>query len=332
MACLASLRSRRPRAIRRILPPAVGVMVAVWLTLPATAPAQIRSAWNPVGSATLQDGRLVLTESSNFLAGAAWRLPAVKLPPKFKAAFDFAVSEPMGLGPADGFAFVIQGFSPDALGGLGGGLGYTGMPNSVAVEFDTWANSASDFGSPTSVADPAVPHISIHTRGPQPNDVDEQYSLGASTDVPFLSDGTRHSVVIRYKRHMLSVTLDGQPKLRVPINLRERLEFRNRCVWFGFTAATGGGTERHEILSYRLKRGKGKDDSRCDDKPDAPSDDKKGPPSDDEKAPPSDDKEDSPSEDEEDSRSEDDEDSRSEDEADSPSEDDEDSRSDDDED
>lgn len=319
MVWLASLRSPRPRAIRWILPAAVGVMLAVWLSLTAAAPADTRSAWHTVGSATLQDGRLVLTESVRGAAGAAWQVPAVKVPPKFKAAFDFALSD--SVGAADGFAFVIQGASVDALGRGGQGLGYWGIPNSVAVEFDTYPNYPG----------PAVPHISIHTRGPLPNEVDEQYSLG-STVVPFLSDGARHSVKIRYRRQTLSVRLDGQPKLSVPINIAERLELRGRCVWFGFTAATGSFTQRHEILSYRLKRGGGRhkmrdgekegfsarvrserENSECEDSPKVKDD------------PPSEDKADSRSDDEEDSRSDDEENSRSEDDEDSPTDDDEDS-------
>ena len=39
---------------------------------------------------------------------------------------------------ADGFAFVIQGNSPTTLGAAGGGLGYFGMQNSLAVKFDTF--------------------------------------------------------------------------------------------------------------------------------------------------------------------------------------------------
>jgi hypothetical protein len=227
------------------------VWVAVCLALAVPARAQVSGDWHTVGDAALQGGSLVLTEDVPEQAGAAWRIPPVRLPNRFDATFDFVLSNSPG--HSDGFAFVIQGHSVDAIGGNGGGIGYTGMPDSVAVEFDTWQNIAEDFGSPTSVADPAVPHISVHTRGTLPNDVDEQYSLGATTDIPFLSDGTQHSVEIRYRQHTLYVTFDGSRKLSVPINLREVLEVRrDRRVWFGFTAATGGGSQRHEILSFDL--------------------------------------------------------------------------------
>lgn len=41
----------------------------------------------------------------------------------------------------DGIAFVIQEQDPRALGAGGAGLGYTGIENSLAVEFDTFYNS-----------------------------------------------------------------------------------------------------------------------------------------------------------------------------------------------
>jgi lectin family protein len=240
MACLALLRSARPIGRRGAVLLAVTLAASVSLT--ATAAAHVRSSLHTVGGATLQNGRLVLTESAPGRVGAAWQVPAVKLPSTFKATFDFALSDPVG--NADGYAFVIQGASADALGGGGGGLGYDGIPNSIAVEFDTYPNAF----------DPAVPHISIHTRGAQPNSVDEQYSIGVSTDVPFLSNGARHSVTIRYRHHTLSVTLDGQLKLSVPIDLKERLDLSHGRAWFGFTGATGALWQRQEILSYRLVR------------------------------------------------------------------------------
>jgi hypothetical protein len=42
---------------------------------------------------------------------------------------------------ANGFAFVIQAVSPGALGQSARGLGYQGIPNSVAVTFNTWSHA-----------------------------------------------------------------------------------------------------------------------------------------------------------------------------------------------
>ena len=42
---------------------------------------------------------------------------------------------------ADGVAFVLQGQSAAELGEGGAQMGYGGIPNSLAVEFDTWYNT-----------------------------------------------------------------------------------------------------------------------------------------------------------------------------------------------
>ena len=48
-----------------------------------------------------------------------------------------------GLGGGDGFAFVIQGEGPDAVGRSGNDLGYGGIKDSVAIEFDMYNVSLS---------------------------------------------------------------------------------------------------------------------------------------------------------------------------------------------
>jgi len=62
---------------------------------------------------------------------------------------------------ADGFALVLYDApaapSSATVGGGGGGLGYAGLPNSVAVEFDTMSNP--------SLGDPAVAHVAVISRG-----------------------------------------------------------------------------------------------------------------------------------------------------------------------
>src|SRR5262249_48146318 len=58
----------------------------------------------------------------------------------FNTSFVFRFSE--GTDPwADGITFILQGNSPLALGSGGGGLGYAGIHNSVAIKFDLFNNS-----------------------------------------------------------------------------------------------------------------------------------------------------------------------------------------------
>lgn len=49
-----------------------------------------------------------------------------------------------GLGGGDGFAFVIQGEGPTAVGRSGNELGYGGITDSVAIEFDMYNVSSTE--------------------------------------------------------------------------------------------------------------------------------------------------------------------------------------------
>ena len=61
----------------------------------------------------------------------------------FTASFDYQAQ-----GSADGMAFILQNGAggPNALGGAGGGLGYSGIANSAAVEFDLYGSHGTALG------------------------------------------------------------------------------------------------------------------------------------------------------------------------------------------
>jgi len=63
----------------------------------------------------------------------------------------------LGLGGGDGFAFVIQGGGGDVLGQRGNQLGFGGIEDSIAVEFDTYQNKELD--------DVNDMHVAVHTGG-----------------------------------------------------------------------------------------------------------------------------------------------------------------------
>jgi hypothetical protein len=80
-------------------------------------------------------------------------------------------------------------------------LGYGELPNSLAVEFDTVQNPAKDFGG--TLGDPNDNHISVQTRGKEPNSGDTEFSLGFTTQttpaIPDFADGTVHTTWILYQ-------------------------------------------------------------------------------------------------------------------------------------
>lgn len=65
------------------------------------------------------------------------------------------------------------------------GLGYDGINNSIAIEFDTYFNFEA--------IDPYENHISIHTGGWRvPNTSNHSHSLGHTNQIRDLTDGPLH--------------------------------------------------------------------------------------------------------------------------------------------
>ena len=157
-----------------------------------------------------------------------------------------------GTNGSDGMAFVIQNSSAAALGGGAGGIGYNGMPNSLVVEFDTWNNSEA--------ADPSHSHISVHTRGAEPNDPHEDYSLGVYDTIAaagfILDDAEVHSVTVAYTAdtETLTVTLDSLGVvITASVNIAETLDLDSGRAWVGFVGATGGGWQNHDVVSWEYE-------------------------------------------------------------------------------
>lgn len=89
--------------------------------------------------------------SGNGQAASAFLKNAITLADdaSFSSAFAFKITVPTGctdtdgVQGADGITFVVQTVSNTA-GGGGGGIGYDGLGDSVAIEFDTWNNGSID--------------------------------------------------------------------------------------------------------------------------------------------------------------------------------------------
>jgi hypothetical protein len=74
---------------------------------------------------------------------------------------------------------------------------------------------------------------------------DPTFSLGSTTEVPFMSDGEVHEAKIVSVPGSLTIFLDdlSSPVLTVPVDLEATLNLDNGQAWVGLTAATGGVTE-----------------------------------------------------------------------------------------
>lgn len=194
------------------------------------------------GDAIITDGILRLTEAQQNKVGGVWYPLPVYVQEGFDTTFDFQIDRD----ERDGFAFAIQNSSLTALGNNGLWMGYN-IPNSIAIEFDTWRNSG--------YGDTNDNHISVQTRGILTNSPDHKYSLGWSDSIPLLSDNESHTAKIIYTHQthgILNVFVDDMqsPALIVEVNLGDVLSLMDGQAFVGFTASTGGASETHDILRW----------------------------------------------------------------------------------
>ena len=225
------------------------------------------------GSAAKVNNILQLNPSLPSQAGSAWYTLLQPVAGGFSTTFSYKITNPSNP-TADGIAFVIQnsGAGLQALGDGGGGIGYQGIGNSLAVEFDTYAN----FYDPEDNGSGVVPanHIAIQSCGTDANSANHNLcQVGLATSPVQLADGATHSVRIDYVTNVappencgefcptsfMQVTIDGHAVFEangVPVDLSSLLTLANPSdqvadsAYVGFTGATGSFQEENDILSW----------------------------------------------------------------------------------
>ncbi len=248
--------------------------------------------------------RLRLTPSEPGKVGSVWHARPVAVYLGFETKFKFQIVDPSRtctlvkdrqfstqhhqscmIHGGDGFAFVLHG-NPDrtrTLGNPGMDMGYGGIVNSIAFEFDTWWNPVN--------GDLFDDHVSIQARGPKlGNHPGEIARLVIAKNIS-LADGKEHVAKIVYfpyinydyaeyftavdnlREFILdneenrrvgtlllflddipdnSTDLRAKPVLAIPINLSAVLELREGTAWAGFTASTGRQFQKHDIISWQF--------------------------------------------------------------------------------
>jgi hypothetical protein len=185
------------------------------------------------GTAYISGERLIAAEYYDQGTAYWWQQQAVAY--GFDTTFTFYNGRS---GSADGnyragFAFIVQNEGSAALGtGSDSGLGYSGIPNSIVVEFDNYNTS------------PAANHMSIQTRGLDPNSADTTYSLGWTSAIPAMANQT-HTARITYDGQRLKVYVNPDvftdPWLDVAVDLGTLLNLNQGKAWVGFTGGSNRG-------------------------------------------------------------------------------------------
>lgn len=185
------------------------------------------------GSAFVTD-TISLTDSNGFQAS-------------FSTYFQFQITNPQGISDqdgqgADGLTFIVQTVANN-VGGAGGGIGYQGINNSVAIEFDTWNNGAVD--------DHNGNHVGIALNG----NIDSVVQQSVATR---MNNGAVWSAWVDYNglTDLLEVRLsqnNSRPTdvlLALNVDLVSVLGVPNAFI--GFTSGTGAAGGFHDILNWEF--------------------------------------------------------------------------------
>ncbi|MGE0483359.1 MAG: PEP-CTERM sorting domain-containing protein [Gammaproteobacteria bacterium] len=196
------------------------------------------------GAVTDFDGNKVLRLTNNTSqGGSAFSTTAIALDQdaSFSTAFRFRFSDQQN-GGADGIVFTVQTNS-NTSGGIGGGIGYQGLQNSVGIEFDNWFNGG---------LDPNGNHVGIDLDGDVNSKVtsidiadldNPQNIFTAWVDYDGVNDLLEvrvNTTGIRPVAALLSYTVDLVSVLG------------QTDAFVGFTSGTGFAGADHDILSWQF--------------------------------------------------------------------------------
>ena len=180
------------------------------------------------------DTRLQLTNGGLNQAGSLfWNTPiGVQA---FTTTFEFQIS---GNAQANGFTFTIQNAGATALGGNSAGLGYQGIPNSVAVKFNFYdfnGEGADSTGVYTNGQAPVLPSTDISPSGIQLNS-------GDSIQAQLTYDGT--TLTLKLLDLVSNKTFTMSQAIDIPSTVG------GNTAYVGFTGGTGGLTSSQKLLTW----------------------------------------------------------------------------------
>jgi hypothetical protein len=183
--------------------------------------------------ATVTGGLLQLTDGGTDEERSAWFTTKVPVQ-AFTTSFTFQQTN----ASADGMAFVIQGDNIWSLGDPGGGLGYQGIANSVAVKFDLYNNAgegSDSTGIYTDGAAPTVPSVDLSSTGINLHSGDTmavQMVYNGTTLTMTLTDTVTNAAVTEVFTVNIPSVVGGN------------------TAYVGFTGSTGGETATQNVLSW----------------------------------------------------------------------------------
>jgi gliding motility-associated-like protein len=204
------------------------------------------SGWNLAGSAAIGDtpgdanndpDELILTPPVNFVSGAAFYSQPfnASVCQRWTVEFDYRIWDGSA---ADGIAFCYLADPPSGFV-AGGGIGIPALPRGLMIVLDTYNNA--DCGG---FVNPELQiRYSDGTRNYEECPIPPQPTAGP---VAQLRSATYNRMRITYTDGTISVFINNM----LILNGFYRIDFPG---YFGFTASTGGSTDRHSVRDVEIR-------------------------------------------------------------------------------
>lgn len=219
--------------------------------------ANLSTAGSAAATKTADGTVMRLTSATGYQGGAAYSTTPITLGSNatFSTSFDFRFTNPGGIAPADGIAFILSN-SATGLGSNGYALGLpsASQARSVAIEFDTYNNGAIDGNSSNHVGiDLNGNAASVYTNSVYGNaNCASLYKVAGC-----MANGDLWNVNISYDGSKLTTILTDPAKAAsyVAINsyaIDIASILGTNQAYVGFTASTGGGYENQDIVNWQF--------------------------------------------------------------------------------
>lgn len=196
------------------------------------------------GTATQSGTSLQLTPASLFQAGSAFYATPFLIDgnTSFNTRFQFQLSGGDGEGGADGFTFAIQNSTTgaSALGADGGGVGYTGIGRSLAIEFDTSPNEG----------DPDGNHISLLRDGATTAVRDGLTGITLNSGATLTAWIDYNGATNRLDVYVSTGT--AKPATAVLSEVIDLAAVVGDRAYFGFTGGTGGLSNIQAVQNWQF--------------------------------------------------------------------------------
>ncbi|MCR9286659.1 MAG: OmpA family protein [Bacteroidetes bacterium] len=186
-----------------------------------------------------------LTPDREWSSGSIWNKKSIDL----KNSFEMEIDVRLGCKDNDGADGIVFMFYPytKRTGHQGEGMGFGGLKPSLGIELDTWRNEH--------LGDPWYDHLAILANG----EVSHYWNL--TEPVPIKSnkenveDCRKHRLKVVWEANLKTLTIwfDGESRMKLKKDLVQHIFRGNSKVYWGFSAATGGSNNIHEICLEKLE-------------------------------------------------------------------------------